>query len=84
MQKKKRKPQDKAKRMQRLQERLKYQLALVSSMPDEVMIDVHLVSALRGRSVASTWRDVKAGLIEQPIKICNSTRFRLGGVRRAT
>ncbi len=84
MQIKKCKAQKKKARKERLRLRLKYQLSLVEAMPDETLIGVQLTSVIRGRSVASTWRDVKAGLIPQPIKIGNSSRFRLGGIRNAS
>jgi hypothetical protein len=80
----KRKSAAKAARNKRLQERLQRQLALVASMPDEAAIDVQLVSVLRGRSVASTWRDVKAGLLAPPFSAGpRSRRWRLGDVRGA-
>lgn len=78
----KQKANAKAARNKRLQERLQRQLALVASMPDEAAIDVQLVSVLRGRSVASTWRDVKAGLLAPPFSAGpRSSRWRLGDVR---
>lgn len=68
----------------RLQDRLKQQLELIKSMPDEGAVDVKVVSALKGRSVASIWRDVKAGRIPPPFKAGpRSTRWRLGDVRGA-
>lgn len=74
----------KAARIKRLQERLQRQLALIGSMPDEAAIDVNILSALKGRSVASIWRDVLAGRIAQPYKAGpRSTRWRLGDVRRS-
>lgn len=68
----------------RLQARLKQQLELIDSTPDDAAIDVKIVSIIRGRSVASIWRDVKAGRIAAPFKAGpRSTRWRLGDVRRA-
>lgn len=69
-------------RQKRLQDRLQRQLALIGSMPDEAAIDVNTLSALKGRSVASIWRDVKAGRFPAPFKAGpRSTRWRLGNVR---
>ncbi len=69
-------------RNQRIQHRLKQQLELIESMPDSAAIDVRIVSVLKGRSIASIWRDVKAGRIAQPFKAGpRSTRWRLGDVR---
>lgn len=74
----------KAARKERLQERLQRQLALVSSMPDEAAIDIQILSILLSRSIASIWRDVKAGRIAPPFKAGpRSTRWKLGDVRRA-
>lgn len=72
----------KAARKERLQKRLQRQLALVSSMPDEAAIDIQILSILLSRSIASIWRDVKAGRIAPPFKAGpRSTRWRLGDVR---
>ncbi len=69
-------------RNQRIQHRLKQQLELIESMPDSAAIDVRIVSVLKGRSVASIWRDVKAGRLAQPFKAGpRSTRWRLGDIR---
>lgn len=77
-------PAAKADRKKRLQERLQRQLALVGSMPDEAAIDIQILSILLSRSIASIWRDVKAGRIPAPFKAGpRSTRWRLGDVRGA-
>ncbi|PMS17955.1 transcriptional regulator [Trinickia dabaoshanensis] len=52
-------------------------------MPDSAVIDVYCLAALRGRSVASTWRDAAKGLIPAPKKYGSSTRWNVGEVRRA-
>lgn len=75
-------PTAKADRKKRLQERLQRQLALVGSMPDEAAIDIQILSILLSRSIASIWRDVKAGRIPAPFKAGpRSTRWKLGDVR---
>jgi len=72
------------KRGQHRQARLKQQLELINSMPDEAAIDIVVLCALKGRSPASIWRDVKAGRIPAPFKAGpRSTRWRLGEVRSA-
>lgn len=77
-------PTAKADRKKRLQERLQRQLALVGSMPDEAAIDIQILSILLSRSIASIWRDVKAGRIAPPFKAGpRSTRWKLGDVRSA-
>lgn len=66
----------------RFRERLKYQLELINSMPDDAAIDIGVLCALKGRSPASIWRDVKAGRIPAPFKAGpRSTRWRLGDIR---
>jgi predicted DNA-binding transcriptional regulator AlpA len=52
-------------------------------LPDEALIDVRAVCALRGRSRASTWRDVAQGRLARPVKVGCSTRWRVGDVRAA-
>ena len=52
-------------------------------LPDEALIDIRAVCALRGRSRASTWRDVAGGRLARPIKVGCSTRWRAGDVRSA-
>ncbi len=74
----------KAARAKRLQGRLQKKLALVGSMPDEAAIDIQILSILLSRSIASIWRDVKAGRIAAPFKAGpRSTRWRLGDIRKA-
>lgn len=58
-------------------------LTVFDTLPDSAAIDVHCLAALRGRSVASTWRDAAKGLIPQPKKYGSSTRWNVGEVRRA-
>lgn len=50
-------------------------------LPDAALIDIRTVCALRGRSRASTWRDVAGGLLAAPVKVGSSTRWRVGDVR---
>ena len=64
------------------QARLKQQLELIDSMPDNAAIDIGVLCVLKSRSPASIWRDVKAGRIAAPFKAGpRSTRWRLGDVR---
>ena len=66
------------------QARLKQRLELIGSMPDDAAIDIQILSVLLSRSVASIWRDVKAGRIAAPFKAGpRSTRWKLGAVRGA-
>lgn len=69
---------------QNRQARLKQQLELIDSMPDDAAIDIHVLCVLKGRSPASVWRDVKADRIAKPFKAGpRSTRWRLGDIRGA-
>jgi predicted DNA-binding transcriptional regulator AlpA len=52
-------------------------------LPDEALIDIRVVCALRGRSRASNWRDVERGRLAPPVKVGHSTRWRVGDVRAA-
>jgi predicted DNA-binding transcriptional regulator AlpA len=54
------------------------------ALPDDALIDVRAVAMLRGESVSTVWRRVQRGELERPISTGpNSTRFRLGGIRRS-
>jgi prophage regulatory protein len=50
-------------------------------LPDAALIDVRVVCALLGRSRASAWRDVGRGGLAGPVKMGQSTRWRVGDVR---
>jgi len=64
------------------QEKLKRKLELIDSMPDDAAIDISVLCALKGRSPASIWRDVRAGRIAVPYKTGpRSTRWALGSIR---
>jgi predicted DNA-binding transcriptional regulator AlpA len=52
-------------------------------LPDAALVDIRVVSALLARSRASIWRDVGRGRLAPPIKMGNSTRWRVGDVRAA-
>jgi predicted DNA-binding transcriptional regulator AlpA len=52
-------------------------------LPDVALIDIRTVCVLRGRSMASTWRDVASGQLAAPVKVGCSTRWRVGDVRAA-
>lgn len=59
-------------------------LARFQSLPADALVDVRVVSALLGRSIASIWRDVANGRLANPIRIgARSTRWRVGDVRVA-
>lgn len=72
--------QAKARKAAKLTEKLK----LFPILPDEAQVDIDVVCAVRGRSPASTWRDVKAGRCPAPIKAGpHCTRWRVGDLRQA-
>ena len=69
-------------RLSKADERLARELELFDSKPDDALVSIKLVCAVRERSASSTLRDVKAGRLAPPIKIGpNATRFRVGDVR---
>ena len=75
-------PEEKLQRAQRRHEKLKRKLELLESSPDDKCVDIDVLCELKGRSLASIWRDVKAGRLPQPIKTGpRSSRWRLGDVR---
>jgi predicted DNA-binding transcriptional regulator AlpA len=78
----KRKPKNRGARRAQTEQRLRRTLELFPSLPDEALVDVRVVAAIRGRSVPSTWRDVAAGRLAEPVKIGpGSTRWTAGNVR---
>ena len=52
-------------------------------LPDDALVDIWIVCAMKGRSKASVWRDVAAGRLPTPVKLGGSTRWCLGAVRAA-
>lgn len=68
---------------QRKATKLAEQLALFASLPDEALVALPTVCALRGRSPASIWRDVKAGRCPAPVSAGpRCTRWRAGDLRK--
>lgn len=64
--------------------RLAEQLALFNSLPDTALVALPIVCALRGRSPASIWRDVKAGRCPAPVSAGpRCTRWRVGDLKAA-
>ncbi|SED20263.1 transcriptional regulator, AlpA family [Rhizobiales bacterium GAS191] len=65
-----------------IKRRVQLVLEQFSSLPDEALIEIRVVCALRGRSSASTWRDVAAGRLAPPVRVGErSSRWRVGDVR---
>jgi len=63
--------------------KLAEQLALFSSLPDEALVPISTVCAIRGRSRASIYRDVKAGRCPAPVAAGpRCTRWRVGLLRQ--
>ena len=51
-------------------------------LPDDAHVKVRVISKLRSCSVATVWRDVKAGRWDPPIKTtANNATWRVGTVR---
>ncbi len=68
---------------EKIAQRVQRALSQFDFLPDDALVDVRVVSALRGRSRASTWRDVAQGRLAQPVRIAHSTRWRVRDVRAA-
>jgi predicted DNA-binding transcriptional regulator AlpA len=66
-----------------IKRRLASALETFPLLPDEALIDIRVVCALRSRSRASIWRDVSRGYLAPPVKVGHSTRWRVGDVRAA-
>jgi predicted DNA-binding transcriptional regulator AlpA len=67
---------------ERVARRRQRDLERFHSLPDDALIDVWVVSAVRGRSPASTWRDVAQGRLAPPVRVgARSTRFVVGNIR---
>ncbi len=65
-------------------ERLARELELFDSKPDDALVSIKLVCAVRERSPSSTLRDVKAGRLAPPIRIGpNAKRWTVGDVRKS-
>lgn len=66
-------------------EKLIEQLSLFDSLPDCAQVSIDVVSAIRGRSRASIWRDVLAGRIAKPVSAGpRCTRWVVGDLRHAS
>ena len=65
-------------------EKLTEKLYNFDRLPDEALVSIDVVCALRDRSRASIWRDVKAGVLVAPTRIGSRTvRWRVGDLRKA-
>ena len=64
------------------EERILKTLSTFSRLPDDALVNIYVVSRLRGRSVSSSWRDLKMGRLPRPIHISDRcTRWRVGDIR---
>jgi predicted DNA-binding transcriptional regulator AlpA len=63
--------------------RVRRVLEVFQILPDEALVERRVVSAVLGRSSASTWRDAAQGRLAQPVHIGRSARWRVGDVRLA-
>lgn len=53
------------------------------ALPDSALVNIKVLAAICGRSVSSTWRDLRAGRIPNPVRSgINSTRWRVGDIRK--
>ena len=63
--------------------RVRRVLEMFQILPDNALVERRVVSAVLGRSAASTWRDAAHGRLAPPIHIGRSARWRVGDVRIA-
>lgn len=54
---------------QRIQTRVQRTLEMWDKLPDEAVVDGHIVGALTGRSRSSRQRDVAAGRLPPPVRV---------------
>lgn len=53
-------------------------------LPDDAFVSIEVLCALRERSRASIWRDIRDGNCPPPVKIgSRCTRWRVGDLRKA-
>lgn len=58
-------------------------LANFDNLPDSAFVDLKVISAHRNRSIASTWRDIKANRLPKPHHIGRSARINIGEYRKS-
>ena len=66
---------------EKIAQRVKRTLEIFPSLPDDAFIELRVVCALRGRSRASTYRDVAEGRLAPPVRVGGSARWRVGDTR---
>lgn len=65
--------------------KLAEQMKLFDSLPDCALVALPIVCAIRGRSPASIWRDVKESRCPAPVSAGpRCTRWRVGDLRAAS
>lgn len=68
--------------MPSISNKLAEQVKLFDALPDCAYVALPVVCAIRGRSPASIWRDVKAGRCPAPVSAGpRCTRWRVGDLR---
>jgi predicted DNA-binding transcriptional regulator AlpA len=68
----------------RIAERVHRTLIHFDHLPNDSLVDIHLVSVVLGRSRSSIWRDVAHGRLAAPVRVgARSTRWRASDVRAA-
>ena len=65
----------------KIAQRVKRTLEIFPFLPDDALIELRVVCALRGRSRASTYRDVAEGRLAPPVRVGGSARWRVGDTR---
>jgi predicted DNA-binding transcriptional regulator AlpA len=69
--------------IQKTQSRVIDRISVFDNLPASALMNISEISALACRSNASIWRDVKAGLLPEALKIGpGSSRWLVGDVRR--
>lgn len=62
-------------------EKLAARMSLIASLSDDALLSVKEFGEFLNRSKAAIYRDIRSGRIKPPIKIGNSSRWRVGYAR---
>jgi len=68
---------------EKAEQRLRRDLTRFSCLPDDALVDVRVLAAIQGCSVATVWRDVSRGRLPRPQRSGARSRW-TAGVARAS
>lgn len=72
-----------AARRRNAEDRLMKTLTNFSSLPDDVLVDIKIVTRVIDRSPSSVWRDVRHKRLAAPVRAgAQSSKWRVGDIRK--